>query len=175
VRDTEALASVEAKPDLTIEVVGKQWSWDFNYLDENVYETGVQAELTGERGVEAQLPTLYLPVNRLVRFEVTSRDVIHSFWIPAFLYKMDAIPGLTNTFQVTPTREGVFKGKCAELCGEAHSEMLFNVAVVSEGEYRDRIAKLKAQGKVGRLTAELGRDGERAADLATRGTDGGEH
>ncbi|MFN8076259.1 MAG: cytochrome c oxidase subunit II [Kineosporiaceae bacterium] len=169
-RDMEALASTETKPDVTVQVVAKQWAWDFNYVNEGVYEVGVQGQLNGERGVEAQLPTLYLPVNKVVRFDITARDVNHSFWIPAFLYKMDAIPGLTNTFQVTPKREGVYKGKCAELCGEYHSEMLFNVAVVSEDEYERQIAALKDKGQTGRLGPELGRDGQLVDDTVKNGS-----
>jgi cytochrome c oxidase subunit 2 len=151
------IVDTSAKPDLTINVVGKQWAWDFNYLDSNVYEVGVQGELNGKPGVEAGLPTLYLPVNKRVEFEITSRDVIHSFWIPAFLFKLDAIPGVDNRYQVIPQVEGKFQGKCSELCGEYHSEMLFNVQVVSQDAYDRHMADLKAQGKIGKLDANLGR------------------
>jgi cytochrome c oxidase subunit 2 len=156
-RDQAALISTDAKPDLTIGVVGKQWSWDFNYLNDNAYETGVQGQLTGKPGVEDEIPTLYLPVNELVQFNLTARDVIHSFWIPAFLMKMDTIPGIQNKFQVRPQKLGEFKGKCAELCGEFHSEMLFNVKVVTRAEYDAHIADLKAQGQSGFLPTDLGR------------------
>jgi cytochrome c oxidase subunit II len=156
-RDQTELISTDAKPDLTIGVVGKQWSWDFNYLDDGAYETGVHAELNGKPGAEAQLPTLYLPVNELVQFNLTARDVIHSFWIPAFLMKMDTIPGIQNQFQVRPQRVATFRGKCAELCGEYHSEMLFNVKVVPRAEYDAHIAELKARGQSGSLPTELGR------------------
>ena len=91
---------------MNINVVGKQWSWDFNYVDEQVHETGAQAILTGEPGAEETIPTLYLPVGERVQFYLTARDVIHSFWVPQFLQKMDMIPGRVNTFQVTPTQEG---------------------------------------------------------------------
>ncbi|WP_431308263.1 hypothetical protein [Demequina litorisediminis] len=74
----------------------------------------MQAQLTGEEGVEETLPTLYLPVNETVHFYLDSRDVIHSFWIPAFLYKEDTVPGRTNEWQVTPTQTGTYQGKCAE-------------------------------------------------------------
>ena len=67
---------------------------------------------------------------------LTSRDVIHSFWVPAFLQKIDMIPGQVNKFQVVPTETGDFKGKCAELCGAYHSQMLFNVKVVAQAELR---------------------------------------
>jgi cytochrome c oxidase subunit 2 len=156
-RDQTELISTDTKPDLTIGVVGKQWSWDFNYLNDDAYETGVQGELTGKPGVESEIPTLYLPVNELVQFNLTARDVIHSFWIPAFLMKMDTIPGIQNKFQVKPQKIGDYKGKCAELCGEFHSEMLFNVKVVSRADYDAHIADLKAHGQSGSLPTELGR------------------
>ncbi len=156
-RDQTELISTETTPDLTIGVVGKQWSWDFNYMDDDAYETGVQGQLTGERGVETEIPTLYLPVNERVQFNLTARDVIHSFWIPAFLMKMDTIPGIQNKFQVVPQKIGTYKGKCAELCGEFHSEMLFNVKVVDRATYDAHIADLKANGQSGTLPTDLGR------------------
>lgn len=156
-RDQAAIADTSAKPDVTIGVVGKQWSWDFNYLDSNVYDTGVQTELDGTPQVEDRMPTLWLPVDQRVEFRITSRDVVHSFWVPAFLYKLDAIPGITNTFQVVPQREGTFAGKCSELCGEFHSQMLFNVKVVSQGEYDQHVRDLRTRGQVGELGSDLDR------------------
>jgi cytochrome c oxidase subunit II len=156
-RDQTELISTETTPDLTIGVVGKQWSWDFNYVDDDAFDTGVQGQLTGKPGVEAEIPTLYLPVNERVQFNLTARDVIHSFWIPAFLMKMDTIPGIQNKFQVVPQKIGDYKGKCAELCGEFHSEMLFNVKVVSRADYDAHIAALKAAGQSGQLPTDLGR------------------
>ena len=144
-------------PDLKVNVVGAQWKWDFNYLDSNVYEVGVQAQTDGTDRPVAGLPTLYLPVNKRVEFELTSRDVVHSFWIPAFLMKMDTIPGVENKFQVVPQVTGTYQGKCSELCGEYHSEMLFNVKVVSQAEYDQHMADLKARGNVGKLDTNLGR------------------
>lgn len=157
VRDQSAIADTSAEPDVTIEAIGKQWSWDFNYVDADVHEIGVQAELDGRPGIQEELPTLYLPVNKMVQFDVMARDVIHSFWVPSFLYKMDAIPGIRNTFQLVPQREGFYKGKCAELCGEYHSEMLFNVRVVSQSEYEAHLADLRAKGQTGLLDVNLGR------------------
>ena len=156
-RDQTELISTKITPDLTIGVVAKQWSWNFNYVDDGAYETGVQGQLTGKSGVEDEIPTLYLPVGKRVQFDLYSADVIHSFWIPAFLMKMDTIPGLENKFQVIPERIGNYKGKCAELCGEYHSEMLFNVKVVSVSDYQAHIAQLKANGQSGSLPVELGR------------------
>ena len=157
-RDQIELLSTSTKPDITIGVVAKQWSWDFNYVDQNAYETGVMAYLDhADPRAEDELPTLYLPVGKRVQFDLNSRDVIHSFWIPAFLMKMDDIPGITNKFQVTPEKVGLFRGKCAELCGEYHSAMLFNVRVVDQATFDAHIAQLKAEGQTGQLPTNLGR------------------
>ena len=166
-RDMSAVQDTSAEPDVKIQVIGKQWSWDFNYLDDGVYDSGqhlldvggqtVEDEVDGAPGTSQDVPTLYLPVNETVQFTLDSRDVIHSFWIPAFLYKQDMIPGRTNTFQVTPTREGTYAGKCAELCGEFHSGMLFNVKVVSQGEYDAHMDDLRDAGQTGELGLDLNR------------------
>jgi cytochrome c oxidase subunit 2 len=156
-RDQTSLISTKIKPDVTIGVVAKQWSWDFNYVGDNVYDTGVQTQLNGTPSPERTEPTLWLPVNQRVQFDLTSRDVIHSFWVPAFLMKMDVIPGIQNQFQVVPQRIGTFRGKCAELCGEYHSEMLFNVKVVSAADYQAHLADLRTQGQTGYLPSTLGR------------------
>lgn len=166
-RDMSAVQDTSAEPDVNIQVIGKQWSWDFNYLDSDVYDSGqhlldvggqtIDDEVDGAPGTSKDVPTLYLPVDKTVEFTLDSRDVIHSFWIPAFLYKQDMIPGRTNTFQVTPTREGTYAGKCAELCGEFHSGMLFNVKVVSQAEYDAHMADLEAAGQTGELGLDLNR------------------
>ena len=110
---------------------------------------GVQAE-TDERGdVVSELPTLVLPVDQTVKIKLQSRDVIHSFWIIDFLYKKDMYIGKDNYWSFTPTREGSYAGKCAELCGEYHSMMLFNVEVVSEAEYDEYLASLRDAGQTG--------------------------
>jgi cytochrome c oxidase subunit 2 len=154
-RDARELTSVKKTPDVVINVIGKQWSWDFNYITGNAHEAGTQAQLTGKPGVEATLPTIYIPVGKRVEFQLTANDVIHSFWVPAFLQKLDMIPGRVNTFQVVPTREGTFAGKCAELCGAYHSRMLFNLKVVSMDDYNKHIADLKAQGNEGLLPSTV--------------------
>lgn len=161
-RDMGAIVDTSEEPDVSIGVYGKMWSWDFNYLDDGVWDAGVQAVHEGQPGVAETLPTLYLPVGERVEFTLNSRDVIHSFWVPDFLFKMDVIPGRTNVFQVIPQREGLYVGKCAELCGEFHSDMLFNVAVVSRDEYDAHIAELREAGQVGELGSELDRN--RAVD-----------
>ena len=154
--------------EVHIGVIGKQWSWDFNYLDEDVYEFGVHAQdpgtvadedlVDGEPGTTVDAPTLYLPVGKSVEFQLDSRDVNHSFWIPAFLYKEDMIPHHTNYYQVTPEREGTYAGKCAELCGEFHSGMLFNVKVVSQEEFDAHMNELREAGQTGELGLDLVRE-----------------
>jgi cytochrome c oxidase subunit 2 len=168
-RDQTAMISTSITPDVTIGVVAKQWSWDFNYQGQNVYDTGVQTQLNGTAAPEKTEPTLWLPVNQRVQFDLTSRDVIHSFWIPAFLMKMDVIPGLQNKFQVVPQRIGNFRGKCAELCGEYHSEMLFNVKVVSQADYEAHLQQLRAEGQTGYLPSGLGRSAAEPAYATTEG------
>ncbi|UYG16514.1 cytochrome c oxidase subunit II [Brachybacterium huguangmaarense] len=158
-RDVASTEDVSAQPDLTVNVVAKQWSWDFNYVDADVHEpAGVQSFETGTEGAEDSLPVLYLPVNETVEFTLDSRDVVHSFWITDFLYKKDMFPGHTNTFQVTPTKEGTYRGKCAELCGEYHSDMLFNVKVVSPEEFEQHLQDLRDEGNSGQLSVDLNRE-----------------
>ncbi|MBD2758632.1 cytochrome c oxidase subunit II [Yimella sp. cx-573] len=151
------------KPDVTVNVVGKQWSWDFNYVEDKVYDTGLQAVLDGKPGAEKTIPTLYLPVNKRVEFVLTARDVIHNFWVIQFLQKMDMIPGRVNKFQVTPTEIGTYQGKCAELCGAYHSQMLFNVKVVSQDDYNKHINQLRAKGNTGFLSNSMARKGSNLA------------
>ena len=145
--------------EMHIQVIGKQWSWDFNYVDENTFDSGIQAQFTGtEENVFETLPTLYLPVNKSVQIDLSSRDVIHSFWVIDFLYKKDTFPGKTNYMYFTPQREGTYKGKCAELCGEYHSMMLFNVKVVSRAEFDAQMAALAAKGNTGQLDSSYDRN-----------------
>ena len=146
-------------PEVTIQVIGKQWSWDFNYTDSNVYESGIQAQYNNEATFdESTLPTLYLPVGKRVEIDLQSRDVDHSFWVIEFLYKKDTLPGRWNQMYFTPEKEGTYRGKCAELCGEFHSMMLFNVKVVSQVEYDKHIEELKAAGQVGQLSIDASRN-----------------
>ena len=162
-RDQQAIDDRSQPADVVVDVRGKQWAWDFNYkkgdvVTEDLHEAGVQAHLTGEAIDKEKLPTLYLPVNKSVDLELNSRDVIHSFWVPAFLQKRDMIPGKTNYIRFTPTKEGTYDGKCAELCGEYHSELLFRVKVVSESEFQAHMNQLRQDGNTGLLGAEYDRN-----------------
>lgn len=158
-RDQAAIVGLDAdtEPDLTVQVVGKQWAWDFNYLEENVYSTGTQANYDAGGDVDGRLATLYLPVDRTVEFDLLTRDVNHSFWVPAWLFKMDLVAGRENTFRVTPTEIGSFEGRCAELCGEYHAEMLFNVEVLSQEDFDAQMDRLAEAGQTGALEPDLGR------------------
>ena len=157
-RDQAAIEADPGDPDVTIEVYGKRWAWDFNYVDENVYFQGIQAQVIEGGGGsidEEQLPVLYMPVDKKIQIDIESRDVIHSFWIIDFLYKKDMIPGKSNHMYFTPTKIGTYQGKCAELCGEYHSLMLFTVEVVSQADYDAYIQSLKDEGKVGQVGPEF--------------------
>ena len=157
-RDQAILETRYEDPDVSITAIGKQWAWDFQYNGEEedgsdaVWSMGIQAQPDEQGNIdESQLPTLYLPVNQTVEIKLNSRDVIHSFWIIDFLYKKDMYIGKDNYWSFTPTREGEYAGKCAELCGEYHSMMLFNVKVVSEAEYDSYLASLEAAGNTGNI------------------------
>ena len=137
VRDQDRILEVSANPDHQITVTGFQWSWQFNYTSDG----GEAATVTGTPG---KPPTLFLPEGESVRFTLLSDDVIHSFWVPAFLFKLDVIPGQRNSFEITPKKIGSYDGKCAELCGQDHSRMLFNVEIVSADDYASYVADLEA-------------------------------
>ncbi len=160
-RDEADLTSLKDQPDQVVHVVAYKWSWTFNYIDEQTYDIGNNADL----------PVLYLPVGETVRFDLTSPDVIHSFWVIPFLMKMDVIPGRTNAFEVTPNQLGTFRGKCAELCGVNHSRMLFEVRVVTPEEFAQHMIDLRAQGQVGEL--QDGRTSDQASSGQGRTTIGG--
>jgi cytochrome c oxidase subunit II len=158
-RDQNTLETQNTDPDVSIIAIGKQWAWDFQYNgteadhSDAVWSMGVQAEPDKNGTVDqSKLPTLYLPVNESVRIDLESRDVAHSFWIIDFLYKKDLYIGKTNSWSFTPTREGTYQGKCAELCGEYHSAMLFVVKVVSKDEYQQHLQDLRDEGNTGDIT-----------------------
>ncbi|MEZ7932700.1 MAG: cytochrome c oxidase subunit II [Candidatus Nanopelagicales bacterium] len=165
-RDQSEILTLENDQSQTVNVVGFRWAWAFNYLDEDVYSIGLPADslmISEDPAIaDTQISTLVLPVDEKVRFELTSPDVIHSFWVPQFLFKMDVIPGKTNVFELTPDKIGTFVGKCAELCGTYHSQMLFSVKVVERAEFNEYVAGLRAAGQTGSMqTGQSSNDGQR--------------
>ena len=117
-------------------VDGFQWSWQFSYP-----EAGPKAVVTG---TPAQPPTLYVPLGEKVRYTITSNDVVHGFWIPAFMIQMQNLPGVTNYLEFTANKLGTYPGRCNILCGRNHSQMLFSVKVVTPAEYKTYLETLKA-------------------------------
>ena len=144
-RDENQLLELDPDPAVTVHVIGQQWSWTFNYVDQDVYEVGTPADP----------PRLVLPVGETTEFILTAHDVVHSFWVPAFLFKYDMLPGDPNFIQMTPEKLGTFEGRCAELCGTYHSRMLFTVEVVSADDFEAYIAELEAAGQSGQIRPEL--------------------
>jgi cytochrome c oxidase subunit 2 len=117
----------DSRDALVVDVSGFDWSWSFHYAGTAVTVTG---------GVPAAPPpVLVLPVGRPVRLRIASTDVVHSFWVPRFLFKLDAIPGRTNEMQITVSEAGRFVGRCAEFCGVDHAHMTFVVEALSSAEF----------------------------------------
>jgi cytochrome c oxidase subunit II len=131
-------------PDVTVEVVAFKWNWQFNYRDGVGEDANTVASTLGSSDV---IPVLVLPTGKRIRFEETSKDVIHSFWVPELLFKRDVFPGnIRNVFEVESIQqEGAYVGRCAELCGTYHSMMNFELRVVSPEEY-DRFLQAKRDG-----------------------------
>lgn len=124
----------EHRADLVVRVEAARWSWKFTYPEQGVVSRA-----------------LVLPVGRRVRFEVTSQDVLHAFWVPAFRTKIDAVPGLQTVLLVTPTVTGSpekdfnFRVRCAELCGLGHDIMYVPVRVIEQAEFEQWLGAQKRQ------------------------------
>jgi cytochrome c oxidase subunit 2 len=125
-------------PDLTVDVQAYQWGWRFVYVDQGV------TVVSPPSGEFVPGPELVLPLGETARFVLTSNDVVHSFWVPGFLYKHDAIPGYTFRFDITPSEAGTFIGECAEFCGLNHAYMRFSVRVVAPAEFDAWVAAQRA-------------------------------
>ena len=122
-------------PDETILVNAFKWNWQFVYPE----TAGPDGEPVDTIGTSTEIPVLVLPTDRTIQFNVASADVIHSFWVPEFLFKRDVIPGNANgrdnVFELTVREEGAYVGRCAELCGTYHAYMNFEVRSVSGEDY----------------------------------------
>ncbi len=136
-RTERAVTHNPGPPDVTVEVIGFQWQWQFRYPEEGITVTGASV---------GEPPEMVLPVGQRVRFELRATDVAHSFWVPRFLAKKDLIPGLRNSMTVDTTERGRYVGRCAEFCGLDHWRMNFAVRVVRPAEYRRWLAEQKQAG-----------------------------
>jgi cytochrome c oxidase subunit 2 len=126
----------QPNPDVTVEVTAFKWNWEFSYPGTSVPGGGEVHTI----GTSDEIPLLVLPANKLVQYNLRSKDVIHSFWTIDFLFKRDVFPypeqnQSVNHFQNTIEQTGAFVGRCAELCGTYHSAMNFEVRAVPENIY----------------------------------------
>jgi cytochrome c oxidase subunit II len=131
----ETLGKVEAKAAdaLPVDVHGYQWYWEFDLPQQGVHVSGIGTE-----------PELVLPVNQPIRFRLETDNVIHSFFVPAFLFKRDLIPGSVNEFDLTIDDPGTYAGQCAEFCGAGHADMRFRIRAVSSAEFQAWVESQRA-------------------------------
>lgn len=151
-RDENYITKIQPNPNVVVNVTGFQWSWMFQYPqykinapngpNKFVTETG---QMWNPNSKVQHLPLLEVPTNEVVKFNLTSVDVIHAFWIVPFEFKRDVIPGYVNHFEVTPIKTGTFIGRCSELCGLYHSRMLFKVKIVTPAQFQKWIQQQQAQ------------------------------
>jgi cytochrome c oxidase subunit 2 len=150
--------------DLNIQVTGYQWKWQYNYLEDDVsFFSNLSTDMDeinnlvpkGENYLQEVDEMVVIPVGKKVRFLITANDVIHSWWMPAFAIKQDAIPGFVNTAWTKVDKPGVYRGKCTELCGKNHGFMPIVVKVVEQNEYDEWVSgKKEAAMKMAELTTK---------------------
>jgi cytochrome c oxidase subunit II len=141
---TRQVDTVMPRDALVVSVTAHMWWWEVRYLDP---ATGRQVTLANE---------LRLPLGRATRIALTSHDVIHAFWVPELGGKMDMLPGRTDALLVTATHEGVYRGQCAEFCGEQHARMALHVVVQSPASFGAWLAQQSADAAAA-STPELAR------------------
>tara|TARA_B100000768_G_scaffold35571_1_gene34150 strand:- start:933 stop:2087 length:1155 start_codon:yes stop_codon:yes gene_type:complete len=161
--------------DINIQVIGHQWKWQYRYLEDDVnFFANLSTDLDeiynkvpkGENYLQEVDEIVVIPVGKKVRFLITANDVIHSWWVPAFAIKQDAIPGFINTAWTIVDEPGLFRGKCTELCGKNHGFMPIVVKAVEQDEY-DLWIKDKQAGAI--ALAELTEKDWTAEELVARG------
>ena len=159
-------------PDRTIAVNAFKWNWQFVYPE----TTGADGEPVNTVGSTDEIPILVVPTGETIRFEVASADVIHSFWVPEFLFKLDVIPGnengRDNVFEVTVNEEGAYVGRCAELCGTYHAYMNFEVRAVTPEQYDAYLAAREAGQSTFQALESIGQSGEATSTRPFRVGDG---
>ncbi len=152
---TTTLLAMEdtSESDITIQVTGSQWKWHYSYFNENVDFYSLLATSSAQIGNERDKRENYLlevdrplvvPVGKKIRFLITSQDVIHSWWVPAFAVKKDANPGFINEAWTRIDKPGIYRGQCAELCGKDHGFMPIVVIAKSQGDYDSWLKTTKA-------------------------------
>jgi cytochrome c oxidase subunit II len=138
------------KADLTVKVTGKQWYWTYNYPDAKIeFDSLLACDESRTKCTEPRLlavdNNIVVPVNKIVRIETTAADVIHSFSVPAFGIKIDAIPGRLNETWFKAEKTGMYYGQCSQLCGKDHAFMPIAVKVVTDEEYAKWLTDAKKQ------------------------------
>ena len=134
--------------DVTVKATGKQWYWSYGYPDQGKFE--FDSLMIQDKDLKPDQPRLLsvdnemvVPINKIVRVQVTGSDVIHSFAVPSFGIKIDAVPGRLNETWFKATKEGIYYGQCSELCGKNHAFMPIAVRVVSEGDFNGWLEEAK--------------------------------
>jgi len=136
------------RPYMTVKVTGRQWNWDYEYPDQKIgayTSTLMAADKAGDLYKLAANAPMMAPLNKVVRVQVTAEDVIHSFSVPAFGIKIDAIPGRLNETWFKADRIGVFYGQCSQLCGIDHAFMPIEVHVVPQAQFDAWVASKTAK------------------------------
>jgi cytochrome c oxidase subunit II len=131
------------KADLTIKATGKQWYWSYAYPDNGKFEFDSLMAADKQPRLLGVDNELVVPVNKVIRVQVTGADVIHAFALPAFGVKIDAIPGRLNETWFKATKTGMFYGQCSELCGKDHAFMPIAIRVVSDQEFASWVETAK--------------------------------
>jgi cytochrome c oxidase subunit 2 len=166
--------------DLTVKVTGKQWFWSYSYPDNGKFEYDSlmlkddEREARHAKDPKADVPRLLavdnelvVPVNKVVRVLVTGADVIHSWSVPSFGVKIDAIPGRLNETWFKATREGMYYGQCSQLCGRDHAFMPIAVHVVSDQQFQAWLAEAKKKYASGDTPATVAAAAESSKDTPT--------
>ena len=148
------LEDAKTNADINLEVIGIQWKWQYNYIDEDVQfisslaqsSRDVIKDPTGKENYLLEVDQhVVLPINKKIRFLFHSSDVIHAWWVPELAVKQDVIPGFINDSWAIINEPGIYRGQCAELCGKDHGFMPIVVEAVTQSEYEQWLAGKRAE------------------------------
>lgn len=134
---------VAHKPDVRVKVTAFQWCWEFTHRPRSAHPVTARGNCLRRDA----LPTLVIPTGETVRLNISSNDVIHSFWVPALRYKADAFPHHVNSFSLRVDHTGEWIGRCAEFCGNRHYSMDFRVRAVPPKQYRHYLSTHSGAGQ----------------------------